>query len=113
MDRDFLFQLLSGLLALYVTIGVPFLARSRIRRASQRIEAGVPGARVVLYRTSIIQQVVMTLIVLGLFWLGRVPPGYVGLGAPRSWLAIEIGTLTDASRLNGGGSAELDETASS
>jgi membrane protease YdiL (CAAX protease family) len=77
--------LLAHLLAVYVVVAAPGLGRILYRRAQQRMLAGDPMAKIRLYRSIFIEQIVTTAVVLG-FWLwGRIPAAGLGLGAPRSW----------------------------
>lgn len=76
---------LAHLLAAYAVLAAPWLGYISFRRARRLIAAGVPGAKVRLYREIAIEQILMTVVIL-LLLRGGVSAASLGLVAPRSWL---------------------------
>jgi uncharacterized protein len=77
----------------------PWLSYVWYQRTRKRIEAGVPNARVQLYRDIIGAQVISTGLILAYWRSARIPAISLGLGAPRSWawtisaLLVMVGAL--------------------
>ena len=66
-------------------LAAPWVGYIGYRRARKRIAEGRPGAKVRLYRQTIVEQVVTAGVVLTLWASGRIPAASLGLVAPRSW----------------------------
>jgi len=77
--------ILEHLLAVYVIVLAPWLGCVIYQKAKRRIEAGDPRAKVRLYREIVIEQIITTVAVLGLWWYGGIAGNSIGLNAPRSW----------------------------
>jgi CAAX protease family protein len=75
---------LAHLLAAYAVLAAPWLGYVTYNKARARIAAGVPNARVSLYREIVVEQIVTTGVVLAL-WGGGVSGASLGLIAPSSW----------------------------
>jgi membrane protease YdiL (CAAX protease family) len=71
--------------AAFAVLAAPWVGCIGSRRARKRIAEGRPGARVRLYRQTVVEQVVTTGVVLALWASGRIPAASLGLVAPRSW----------------------------
>jgi membrane protease YdiL (CAAX protease family) len=76
--------ILSHLLAAYAVLAAPWLGYISFRRARRLIAAGVSGAKARLYREIVVEQILMTVVVV-LLWRGGVSAASLGLVAPRSW----------------------------
>jgi membrane protease YdiL (CAAX protease family) len=77
-------------LAAYAVLAAPWLGRIWYRKARSRIAAGIPQARLRLYRGILGEQIATTGLILLLWRSGRLSALNLGLVAPRSW----PGTLT-------------------
>ena len=75
---------LAHLLAAYTVLAAPWLGYVWYQRARRQIAAGVPDAKVRLYRELVVEQVITTGVVLVL-WRGGLSATSLGLVAPRSW----------------------------
>lgn len=75
---------LAHLLAAYAVLAAPWLGYISFRRARRLIATGVPGAKVRLYREIVIEQILMTVVVV-LLLRGGVSAASLGLVAPQSW----------------------------
>ncbi len=76
---------LEHLLAIYLIVVGPWLSRILYQKARRRLAAGDLLAKVKMYRVTVTDQVVSTLVVLGLLHWGGIPASSLGLGAPRTW----------------------------
>jgi len=76
---------LTHLLAAYVVLAAPWLARSWYQRARRRIASGIPHAKLRLYRGLVVEQIASTVAVLGLWRIAQLPASSLGVVAPRSW----------------------------
>ncbi len=76
---------LMHLLAAYAVLAAPWLGQIWYQRARKRIAAGVPDAKVRLYRSLVAEQIITAGVVLALWRSGRVSATSLGLVAPRSW----------------------------
>jgi membrane protease YdiL (CAAX protease family) len=91
--------ILMHLLAAYAVLAGPLLGRMMYQRVRRQIAAGVPNAKVRLYRELVVEQIITTGVVLALWGFGRVPAARLGLVAPRSWgwsialLLVVVGAL--------------------
>jgi membrane protease YdiL (CAAX protease family) len=83
----------------FAVLADPWLSYVWYQRARKRIEAGVPNARVQLYRETIGAQVISAGLILAYWRSARIPVVSLGLGAPRSWswtmtaLLVMVGAL--------------------
>lgn len=77
--------LISHLLAAFTILVAPWLGRVWYQRALKRMQAADSSAKTRLYRTIVIDQVVTTAVILGLWLYGGIPSVRLGLSAPRSW----------------------------
>lgn len=90
---------LSHLLAAYAVLFAPWLGYVTYQRARKRIAAGAPNARLRLFQSIVIEQIVTTAAVLTIWLRQPLPAATLGLVAPRSWpltaatLALIIGLL--------------------
>jgi uncharacterized protein len=75
---------LVHLLAAYAVLAAPWLGQICYQRARKRIAAGVPDAKVRLYRSFVVEQIITAGVVLVL-WRSGVPATSLGLVAPRLW----------------------------
>lgn len=75
---------LAHLLAAYFLLGASWLGYVWYQRARRQIAAGVPDAKVRLYRKLVVEQIITTGVVLAL-WGGGLSGTSLGLVAPRSW----------------------------
>lgn len=84
-------NLLAHGLAAYAVLAAPGLGYAWYQRARKRIAAGVPDAKVKLYREVVAEQIITTAVVLAI-WRGGVPAGSLGLAAPHSlaWTSVAI-----------------------
>jgi uncharacterized protein len=73
------------LLAAYAIVAAAFLGRAWYERARRRIEAGDGQAKLKLYRAIVLEQIITTLVVLGLWFFGGISGARLGLGSPRWW----------------------------
>jgi uncharacterized protein len=73
------------LLAVYAIVAAPFLGRAWYEKARRRIEAGDRLAKIKLYRAIVLDQIITTVVVLGLRLFGGISGARLGLGAPWSW----------------------------
>ena len=90
---------LAHLLAAYAVLVTPWLGRIWDQRARKRIAAGVPDAKVRLYRSLVVEQIITSGVVLVLWRSGQLSAARLGLVAPRSWgwsgaaLVVVVGAL--------------------
>jgi len=84
--------ILMHLLAAYAIVAGPVLGYFWYQRVRRRIAAGVPNAKIGLYRELVLEQTVTASAVLVLWRIGSVPASSLGLIAPRSW-ALTLGVL--------------------
>jgi membrane protease YdiL (CAAX protease family) len=83
----------------FAVLADPWLGYVWYQRARKRIEAGVPNARVQLYRETIGAQVIGAGLILAYWRSACIPAVRLGLGAPRSWawtmtaLLVMVGAL--------------------
>jgi len=90
---------LAHLLAAYAVLAAPWLGHIWYQRARKRIAAGAPDAKVRLYRSLVVEQIITAGVVLTLWGSGQVPATRLGLVAPRLWgwnmaaLAVIVGAL--------------------
>ncbi|MGO8797220.1 MAG: CPBP family intramembrane glutamic endopeptidase [Candidatus Sulfotelmatobacter sp.] len=90
---------LSHLLAAYAVVLAPWLSCVFYQRARKRIAAGVPNAKLKLFRSIVAEQVVTTALPLAIWREGRISAAALGLIAPRSLvlttavLAVILGLL--------------------
>jgi CAAX protease family protein len=77
---------LLHLIASFILLVSPWLARWRYRRLQEQIAAGQLGARVRRYRLVLLNQVAMVVLFSALCLLGRIPFRALGLCAPGSWV---------------------------
>ncbi|HVM93803.1 MAG TPA: hypothetical protein VMT67_13365 [Terriglobales bacterium] len=87
---------MSHLLTVFIVLVSPWLGRLQYRRAQKRLQAGGTGVRLKLYRSSVVEQIVVTAVVCGLWRWCEIPGPLLGICAPHSWwwttgLAISIG----------------------
>jgi uncharacterized protein len=78
--------LLSHLLAAYTVLISPWLGCIVYQRARKRYLSGDRSAKIRFYRSGVVEQIVTTVVVLGLWRFGSVPAIALGIGAPYSWL---------------------------
>jgi uncharacterized protein len=76
--------LLAHCLAAYMVLVASWLGYLWYQRVQKRVAAGVPDAKVGLYRGFLVEQILTTTVVLGI-WQGGVPANRLGLVAPHSW----------------------------
>jgi membrane protease YdiL (CAAX protease family) len=90
--------ILTHLLAAYAVLAAPWLGYIAYQRARRQIAAGLPDAKIRLYREIVVEQILTTGVVLVL-WRGGLAPASLGLVAPRSWgwnitaLLVVVGLL--------------------
>jgi membrane protease YdiL (CAAX protease family) len=83
----------------YAVLADPWLSYVWYQKARKRIEAGVPNARVQLYREAIGAQVIGAGLILAYWRSAHIPAVRLGLDAPRSWawtmtaLLVMVGAL--------------------
>jgi membrane protease YdiL (CAAX protease family) len=77
---------LSHLLAAYAVVLAPWLGCVFYQKARKRIAAGVPNAKLNLFRSIVVEQVVTIALVLAIWRGGRIPAAVLGLIAPHSWV---------------------------
>ncbi len=77
--------ILTHLLAAYAVLAGPWLGYIWFQKVRRQIAAGVPDAKVRMYRNLVVEQVVTTGVVLAIWRMG-VPAVSLGLVAPRSWI---------------------------
>jgi len=85
-ERRIVVQILMHLMAAYAVLAAPWLGRIWYERAKRRIASGQPDAKVKLYRSLVGEQILVTVVVLGLWFWGKVPAASLGLNPPRSWM---------------------------
>ena len=78
-------HLVAHLLALYIVLASPWLGCVVYEKARKRLRAGDSGAKVGLYRDLVTEEVILTAVVAGLWWSGKISASQLGLCAPRSW----------------------------
>jgi membrane protease YdiL (CAAX protease family) len=76
---------LSHLLVAYLVLVWPWAGRSRYRRIQKELRAGIPGARVRVYREWIKRQAAITASVVLISLFGHIPTKALGLVMPSSW----------------------------
>jgi uncharacterized protein len=76
---------LSHLIAAYTVLAAPWLGCIVYQRAKRRFLSGDRLAKVRLYRSGIVEQIVMTTLVLGLWCFGDISGSSLGIRAPYSW----------------------------
>lgn len=97
--------ILTHLLAVFAVLLSPWLGCVFYQRARKRIAAGVPDAKIRLYRAIVVEQIATTAVVVALWLSGRIPAASLGLVAPRSWgwtlavLDVIVGVLVCSSLL--------------
>jgi uncharacterized protein len=101
---------LVHILAAYAILAAPWVGVLSYNKAKRRVQTGDPRAKISLYREIILEQVVLTSVVLILLLLGT-PRTVLGLCAPRSWIvaggiAIAFGALIVYSSLQARRKAE-------
>ena len=99
-------RMLMHLLAAYAIVAGPVLGYFWYQRARRQIAAGIPDAKVRLYRELVIEQVITAAAVLLVWRSGRIPGASLGLVAPRSW-ALTIGVFVAVVGLLGWSSLRL------
>jgi membrane protease YdiL (CAAX protease family) len=77
--------MLGHLLAVYAILGAPWLGRWWYEKARKKVAAGLPNAKVDLYRQLVVEQIVGTSLVVAIWKLGAIPVSALGLVAPRHW----------------------------
>lgn len=86
--------LVAHLLAAAMVLIAPWLGHLQYQRARKRFQAGNSRARVRLYRQVLLEQVVVTATVCGLWLFGGIPGARLGICAPRPWwLTAGLGTV--------------------
>ncbi len=74
---------LMHLLAIYAVLAAPWLGQIEFQQARKRMAAGLPDAKVRLYRSLVVEQIVSSCAVLFLWRSGRVSATALGLVTPR------------------------------
>jgi uncharacterized protein len=88
-------KVLSDVLAGYLILFSPWLGVYQFRKAEKRIHAALPGAKIRLYRQTVLELAVLAFAVIAV--ATQIPPGALGFVQPRSWaLAISIFVLAGA-----------------
>jgi membrane protease YdiL (CAAX protease family) len=77
--------ILGHLLAAYAVLAAPWLGRLWYEKARRKVAAGLPNAKVDLYRQLVVEQIVGTSLVAVIWRLGAIPENTLGLVAPRHW----------------------------
>jgi len=85
-------HVLMHLLAAYAIVGGPVLGYFWYQRVRRQIAAGIPDAKVRLYRELVIEQIITAAAVLLLWRSASIPGAGLGLTAPRSW-PLTVGVL--------------------
>jgi membrane protease YdiL (CAAX protease family) len=85
-------MIVMHLLAAYAIVGGPILGHFWYQRVRRQIAAGIPDAKVRLYRELVIEQTITAAAVLAVWRMGAIPAASLGLVAPRSW-ALSIGVF--------------------
>jgi uncharacterized protein len=83
---------LSHLLVVYLVVVMPWWTVYFFEKARKRIQAGIPDARMGVYRETLIEQIIGAVAVLAL--MTNIPADRLGLSAPRSWvvtIAVFVG----------------------
>jgi len=75
---------LAHALAAYIGLAASWLGHVWYRRVQRQLAAGLPDAKIGLYRGLLADQILTTAVVLGI-WQGGVPASDLGLVAPHSW----------------------------
>jgi len=78
-------NVLAHFLAAYIVLAGPWLGRYWFERARKRIHSGAPNAKLQLYRSLVIEQIVSGTAILVFWRLGQIPAASLVLRAPRSW----------------------------
>jgi uncharacterized protein len=78
-------HLLSHLLAVYTVLAAPWLGCIVYQSARKRFLSGDRSAKIRLYRSGVVEQIVTTGVVLGLWRLGGIPGTALGIRGPYSW----------------------------
>jgi len=73
------------LLAAFLVLAAPWLGHLGYQRARRKIAAGLPNAKVQLYRGLVIEQVVAVGVVFAIWRLGAIPVAKLGLVVPAHW----------------------------
>jgi membrane protease YdiL (CAAX protease family) len=90
---------LSHLLVAYFVLVAPWLGRMLYQRARRRIACGDPNAKIRIYRATVAEQAITTILVLVLWASGQFSAKSLGLAAPRRWgwnlaaLSVVLGAL--------------------
>src|SRR3984957_262191 len=85
MKTALLATIFSHLLAAYAILGAPWLGRWGYEKARKKVAAGLPNAKVDLYRQLVVEQIVGTSLVVAICRLGAIPGSALGLVAPQHW----------------------------
>jgi membrane protease YdiL (CAAX protease family) len=75
--------ILGHLLAAYAIVGAPWLGRLWYERARRKVAAGLPEAKIELYRQLAVEQILGTGLVIAIWRLGAIPRSALGLVVPR------------------------------
>ncbi|HUM05390.1 MAG TPA: CPBP family intramembrane glutamic endopeptidase [Terriglobales bacterium] len=86
--------IITHLLAAAMILIAPWLGHLQYQRARKRLQAGASKVKVRLYRNVVVEQIVVTATVCGLWLFGGVPRANLGICAPRPWwLTVALGTM--------------------
>jgi membrane protease YdiL (CAAX protease family) len=83
MTTKLMATILGHLLAAYAVLAAPWLGRLWYEKARRRVAAGLPNAKIRLYRQLVVEQIVGTSLVLAIWRLGAIPESALGLVVPR------------------------------
>ncbi|HEY6764256.1 MAG TPA: CPBP family intramembrane glutamic endopeptidase [Candidatus Sulfotelmatobacter sp.] len=90
--------LLAHTFTAFIVLAAPWLGRVWYKKVRLRIASGELGVRIRLYRSLVVEQVLVAGVVL-LLWRGGISASSLGLVTPRSWtvfllvLLVIVGTL--------------------
>jgi CAAX protease family protein len=85
MKTTLIAAILGHLLAAYAILAAPWLGRLWYERARKKVAAGLPNAKIELYRQLVVEQIVGTSLVVAIWRLDAIPGSALGLVVPRHW----------------------------
>jgi uncharacterized protein len=85
MESALIAAIVGHLLAAYAILAAPWLGRLWYQKARRKVAAGLPNAKVELYRQLVAEQVVSASLVVAIWKMGAIPKSALGLVAPRHW----------------------------